>query len=47
MTEIPDEIELEFSVKFSADAGVIIAKAGAEASATITLTWKKEKRTAD
>lgn len=44
MTEVPDEIGVEFSVKLSGDTGVIIAKAGAEASATIKLTWKKEKK---
>ena len=41
MTDVPDEIELEFSVKLSTEAGVIITKAGAEATATIKLTWKK------
>ncbi len=37
----PSELEIEFGLKFSADAGVIIAKASGEASVTITATWKK------
>ena len=41
----PDEVELEFAVKFSSDAGAVIAKAGAEASAKIKLKWKKQKET--
>ena len=39
----PDEIEVEFAVKFSADAGIIISSVGTEASITIKLKWDKSK----
>lgn len=35
----PDEVEVEFSVKISADSNVVIAKAGGEANFRINLTW--------
>ena len=41
----PDEIEVEFGLKMSADAGAIIAAAGIEANYKVTLTWKREKKT--
>ena len=39
-----DEIGVEFGIKLSAKAGVIIASADAEANFTVTLTWKRENR---
>ena len=36
----PDEVSVEFGLTFKADAGVVVAKAGAEASFKIGLTWK-------
>jgi hypothetical protein len=38
----PDQIGLEFGIKFSAKAGAVIASAGAEANFNVTLTWKRE-----
>ena len=38
----PDELELEFSVGFSADMGAIIASAGAEAGITVRFVWKNQ-----
>lgn len=38
----PDQIGLEFGIKFSAKAGAIIASADAEANFKVTLTWKRE-----
>lgn len=38
----PDEIEVAFGLKLSADAGAVLASAGAEANYTITLKWVKE-----
>ena len=38
--ERPDEVEVEFSVKLSTDANVIIAKTGADANFRIVLKWK-------
>ena len=35
----PDEIEIEFAVKISADSNLVIAKAGGEANFRIALRW--------
>jgi hypothetical protein len=38
-TDWPDEVEVEFAVKISADSNVIIARAGGEANFRIALKW--------
>ena len=38
----PDEIEIKFGVKLTAEAGVVFAKAATEGNFEITLIWKKE-----
>ena len=38
----PDEIEVEFGIKLSAEAGAFIASAGVEANYTVTLKWTKK-----
>jgi Trypsin-co-occurring domain 1 len=35
----PNTVEVEFSVKFSGEAGVILAKTAAEGACTIKLSW--------
>ncbi len=40
----PDEIEVEFGLKMSAEAGALIAAAGVEANYKVTLTWKRETK---
>lgn len=35
----PDELELEFGVKFVADAGIIISSISSEANLTVKLKW--------
>ena len=35
----PDEVQIEFAVKLSTDANVIIARAGGEANFRIALKW--------
>ncbi|MGW2396355.1 CU044_2847 family protein [Kitasatospora sp. NPDC001664] len=35
----PDEVELEFGVKLTAEAGALIAKTAAEAHLTVRLSW--------
>jgi hypothetical protein len=40
----PDEVEVEFAVKLSTDANVIIARAGGEANFRIVLKWSGEAR---
>lgn len=37
----PDEVEIEFAVKLSTDANVIIARAGGEANFRISMKWSK------
>jgi hypothetical protein len=39
----PDEVEVEFSVKLSSDANVIIARAGGEANFKIALRWARKE----
>ena len=39
----PDEIEVEFGLTLSAEAGAFVAAAGAEANYTVKLTWKREE----
>ena len=39
----PDEIGLEFGVKFNASAGAFLASAGSEATFKVSLKWKNEK----
>ena len=41
LAKAPDLVEVEFAVKLSADAGVIIASAGSEASLRVKVGWKK------
>jgi hypothetical protein len=36
----PQEIEVTFGLKFDAEAGVVVSKAGVEASVEVTLVWK-------
>ncbi len=37
----PDEVEVEFGLKMSAEAGAFVAAAGVEANYKVTLTWKR------
>ena len=37
--EWPDEVEVEFAIKLSADANVIIARTGGEANFRVALRW--------
>ena len=41
----PDEIEVAFGLKMSAEAGAFIAAAGVKANYKITLTWKRDHTT--
>ena len=38
---LPDEVQIEFGIKMSAQAGVVLAAAGAEANYRITLKWEQ------
>jgi hypothetical protein len=41
LAEVPDEVSISFGLKFSADFGAIVAKAGGEASVVINATWRR------
>ena len=41
LAKAPDLVEVEFGIKLSADAGLIIARAGSEASLRVKIGWKK------
>ncbi len=43
LIEQPDEIGVEFGLKFSAESGVIIAAAGIEANFKVMIKWQKDK----
>lgn len=38
----PSQAEISFGIKLNAEAGALIAKAGAEASIDVQLTWERE-----
>lgn len=39
--DISDEVEVEFSVKLAADAGIVISTVSTEAAITVKLKWSK------
>lgn len=43
LSEPADQIGVEFGIKLSAEAGVVLASAGVEANYTVTLTWKRKE----
>lgn len=43
----PDEVAVEFGIRLSAKAGIIIASADAEASLKLCLKWQTSRREAD
>jgi hypothetical protein len=38
----PEELALQFGIKLSAEAGVILASASAEANISVTMKWKND-----
>ena len=44
LADPPDEIEVEFGLTLSAEAGAFVAAAGAEANYAVKLTWKREEK---
>jgi hypothetical protein len=42
----PDSYEVTLGVKITADAGVVFAKAGGEASLSVKLSWQGQKKPA-
>lgn len=41
--QAPDEVRIEFGVKFSASAGVILASGSGEATLKVNVKWQKAK----
>jgi Trypsin-co-occurring domain 1 len=41
LSDKPEQIGVEFGIKLSAEAGVVIASTGVEANFKVTLLWKK------
>lgn len=41
MDNRPDEVQLKLGLKFTVEAGVLIAKTATEGNLEITLTWKR------
>jgi hypothetical protein len=41
MMPAPHEMSIEFGVRLSAEAGVVVAKAGGEANFTVRLSWTR------
>lgn len=47
ISERPTTFQFEFGIKLSGEMGAVVAKAGAEAAITVTMTWEhKEQKTA-
>jgi NTP-dependent ternary system trypsin peptidase co-occuring protein len=40
ISERPSTVQFEFGIKMNGEAGAVIAKAGAEAAITVTMTWE-------
>jgi Trypsin-co-occurring domain 1 len=38
----PDEVQVQFGIALSAEAGAVLAAASASANYTVTMTWKKQ-----
>jgi hypothetical protein len=47
LAEPPDEAEVGFGIKLSANAGAIFAWGGGEANFTVTLKWKRKEEQKD
>jgi Trypsin-co-occurring domain 1 len=42
LTAKPEQVSLEFGIKFTADANALIAKTSVEGNVKVTLTWKPQ-----
>lgn len=41
LIDTPDEVEVQFSLKLTAEAGMVVAAGGVEAHYKVTLRWKR------
>ncbi|MFP5264098.1 MAG: CU044_2847 family protein [Blastocatellia bacterium] len=44
MSDQPEQVAVEFGIKLSGAAGVVLASTAVEANFRVTLTWKREQR---
>lgn len=44
LSDQPEQVAVEFGVKLSAAAGVVLASSSLEANFKVTLTWKREQK---
>lgn len=44
LSDRPEQVAVEFGIKLSAAAGVVLASSGVEANFKVTLTWKREQK---
>lgn len=47
MPRRPDEVCLEFGLRFNAEAGAVIAKSGGEAHLNVRMTWRSQDSGSD
>jgi hypothetical protein len=40
ISERPSKVEFQFGIKMNGEAGAVVAKVGAEAAITVTMTWE-------
>ncbi|MEU2748191.1 CU044_2847 family protein [Streptomyces collinus] len=41
LAQRPDEVQIEFGVRITAEAGAVIAKTGVEGQLSVTITWSR------
>ena len=44
VSERPSTVEFQFGIKMNGEAGAMIAKVGAEAAITVTMTWEHKPK---
>ena len=44
ISERPTKVEFQFGIKMTGEAGAVVAKAGAEAAITVTMTWEHKAK---
>jgi len=44
VSERPSKVEFQFGIKMNGEAGAVVAKMGAEAAITVTMTWEHKDK---
>jgi hypothetical protein len=45
LTQLPEEVTVEFGIKLAGTVGVVLASGSAEANLTLTMTWRADRLT--